>query len=297
MATGSAGRDLKLARRLDEAPATGAAFAAGEIGYDKAALLTAPLDDEATDVVREAFADSEEALVDAAKELRAHDLRWLMRHWAANADPEGHQQRYNEQYRNRRFQLSETFEGWWHAEGLLDPEGGAILKRALDALSDRLFRDDRTGTDDAETDERRSKAQRDADSLVEMGATVGADLAADRETPDDDTDGGSNHEHEPDGAARPTSASARRGVRPTLAIIADLERLGADPTGVATLFRQPHPASAGRPRAEPVRLRRGPDALLRGQRAARRGAGHPPAPGLGPAGPGRPRRRLRVPRL
>lgn len=65
----------------------------------------------------------------------------------------------------RRFSLAKTLGGMWHANGLLDPESGQLLRTALDAQRHT----DHTASDT------RSPAQRDADALVHL-----ARLALDR---------------------------------------------------------------------------------------------------------------------
>jgi hypothetical protein len=257
--SGSAGADLRLARRLDDAPATREAFAGGSLSRDKASVVTAVLGDDATDTLRAAFAECEEAIVDAAEGYSAANTRWFVRHWAAAADPEGHQATYNDDYARRRTHLSQSFEGYWHEESFLDPEGGAIVKAAQDVVERRMFRQDRAGHD-GRPGEARTPAQRRADAKVEIHASFlhaeGVDpatlepledpapngparrgpsevvdhadhVAADRLPVDDDTEA----DTEPDQAGL-----HRRGTRPVVAVVADLERLAFDPTGVAYLL-------------------------------------------------------------
>ncbi len=71
-------------------------------------------------------------------------------------DPDGFERDTEESYEERFLHISEM-NGMYHLSGVIDPEGGAALKSAVDALAKRL------GLDDS-----RTPKQRRADALTEI---------------------------------------------------------------------------------------------------------------------------------
>src|SRR5262245_45799737 len=105
----------------------------------------------------EALRDAEPILLEAARRLDARQLRYVtaqLRHWL---DPDGSLKDANRDYERRHLYLSELLDGMFAIDGMLDAEGGSLLRSALDALMGPPERDDG-----------RTTSQRRADALVEM---------------------------------------------------------------------------------------------------------------------------------
>src|SRR5260370_7606417 len=76
-----------------------------------------------------------------AREHSVKDLRWLSAHTRYALDPDGFERDTEESYEERFLHISEM-NGMYHLSGVIDPEGGAALKSAVDALAKRLGQDD-----------------------------------------------------------------------------------------------------------------------------------------------------------
>jgi hypothetical protein len=150
---GAAAQRVELARHLPDLPGTTQALAAGAIGYQDAAAITRA----AEEVGPEAVARAEPALLEAARRLDPFRLRLVTRHLRYCADPDGVLRDANLAHERRHLYLSQTWEGLFAINGLLDAEGGATLQTALNAL-----------LGPPEPGERRTAAQRRADGLVEL---------------------------------------------------------------------------------------------------------------------------------
>ena len=144
---------VRQARRLTELPGTTEAFAAGEISQAHVGVITRAAEQVGTEALR----DAEPILLEAAERLDARQLRYVTGQLRHCLDPDGALNDANHDYERRRLYLSELMDGMYAVDGLLDPEGGAIVREALDALMGPPERgDERTGS------------QRRADALVEM---------------------------------------------------------------------------------------------------------------------------------
>ncbi len=143
---------LGLARHLPALPQTDQALAQGEIGYQHAALIARAAGQVGSAAVREV----EPALLEAARSLDPGRFSLVTRHLRHCADPDGALAESNEVYDRRNLHVSPSLDGFFVLDGLLDPEGGATLQTALNALSAPL------------PHEERSAAQRRADALVEL---------------------------------------------------------------------------------------------------------------------------------
>ena len=149
----SAAQRLEMARNLPELPETEAAFAKGEIGYQHVSLISKTAEQVGVAAVREA----ESILVKAAKEMGPGRFRIVIAHLRHALDPDGALEDANQSFERRYLHLSESLDGVYYLDGRLDPEGGAALATALDALMKPLPQE-----------ERRAR-QRRADALVELG--------------------------------------------------------------------------------------------------------------------------------
>ena len=156
------------------------AWLAGEVGEAHVdALVT-----ERERVWAERFEADEAELVGFARDLGYRGFRRALAYWSQAADPDGAERRESEQREGRRLHLSQSFEGAWFIDGVLDPIAGEIVSTALRRIEDELFRDDwaeakeRVGEGVRPSDLARTPAQRRADALVEMARRAGA-VAAD----------------------------------------------------------------------------------------------------------------------
>jgi hypothetical protein len=153
LAPGQASEQVLLGRQLERLPATAACFAAGEIGFDHARLIahTSEL------VGAAAMAGAEPILVEAARQLDPSKLRLVSSRLRHCLDAEGFQREENAAHERRGLYLGQTYGGMFHLEGMLDPEGGVLLRQALEAsMGPRRQGDER------------SPAQRRADALLEL---------------------------------------------------------------------------------------------------------------------------------
>ena len=102
--------------------------------------------------------------------------------WRQRADADGAEDDAAAQHQARHLHLhlSESFEGTWFLDGVLDPISGAIVDQALRRIEAELFAADwaeakaRVGEEVWGGDLARSPAQRRADALVEMARRAGA---------------------------------------------------------------------------------------------------------------------------
>jgi hypothetical protein len=147
-----------------------AAWLAGEIGEAQVRLLAGAR----TPATAECFARDESMLVEQARTLGYGAFARCVAYWGQLADPEGTDRSAAARFAARRLHLSETFDGSWALDGLLDPINGAILAKALGAIEQEFFQADwaeareRSGEDVRASHLARTPAQRRADALVEM---------------------------------------------------------------------------------------------------------------------------------
>jgi hypothetical protein len=152
MGTSAAARRMHLARQLTDLPQTDTAWRRGEISTGHAAVIGRTVDEVGSDAARAA----EPVLLDAAEHMHPGHV-WLVgqrvRH---SVDPEGALAAANTAYARRRLNLVTNMDGALELAGLLDAEGGALLRTAIDALTRPVAGDDRV------------TSQRRADALVEL---------------------------------------------------------------------------------------------------------------------------------
>jgi hypothetical protein len=154
---GAAASDVRMARALDAMPRTRDALASGEISTSAARVLVA-----ARETDPEAFAESEELLLDAAGRHSVRELQRVLAHWRTAC--QSHRQLALDEdplRERRRLHVSSTVFGMVRIDGDLDPETGETVLTALRSCVDA---DVRSG----DTEDRRSPAQRRADALGEI---------------------------------------------------------------------------------------------------------------------------------
>ncbi|MBA3739097.1 MAG: DUF222 domain-containing protein [Actinobacteria bacterium] len=186
---GAAREYVRVARSLEEMPVTREALEAGDISLSGVKVLVAT-----REVDPEAFARSEETLVEAARIHSMNDLGRVVAYWRQAVERE-HATEGEEKLRaDRRLHASVSLLGMVRVDGNLDPETGETLLTTLGAVLDA---EARSGGEDT-----RTPAQRRADALGEVCRQW------------------------LDGAGRPTVA----GERPHVAVTVGAEALGASPS-------------------------------------------------------------------
>lgn len=147
---------VRRARALEQMAGTREALGAGEISLDAVRLLAS-----AHEACPEAFAQTEDALVEAARTMSVGEIRNVLAYWRIAADREGALQDEDRAFERRRLFVSPTWGGMVRVDGDLDPETGQTLITALRAVTDAEARAG-AGSDP------RSPAQRRADALGEV---------------------------------------------------------------------------------------------------------------------------------
>jgi hypothetical protein len=163
-------RRVRLGRALRAMPSTDEAWLAGDVGDAHVEALAGAR----SRVGGDRFDPDEAVLVGHARDLRyAHFLR-VLAYWEQAADPDGVEERAERQHSARRLHLSQSFDGMWFCDGVLDAVSGEIVRASLTSIEDELFRADwaearhRLGDDQVRSrDLRRTAAQRRADALVQ----------------------------------------------------------------------------------------------------------------------------------
>src|ERR1700730_13523082 len=142
---------VEVAHLMASLPETTKAFSEGEISYQHAAMIART----AEKLGDKMESHAEAILVTAAKNMDPARLRVAtvqLRHYM---DPDAVLEDANEAHDLRSLWLSQTLDGVFYLNGRLDPEGGATLQRALNAVSGPPASDDK-----------RLPRQRRADALV-----------------------------------------------------------------------------------------------------------------------------------
>src|SRR5712664_2781871 len=152
MSVPSAADRVCVGEQLESLPRVAEAVSRGEISYQSASVIC-HLRDKLGEK-REHL--DEEQWIGFARENSVKELRWLSDNTRYALDPDGFERDTEENYEERFLHISEM-NGMFHVSGVIDPEGGAALKTAVDALAKRLGQDDG-----------RTPKQRRADALTEI---------------------------------------------------------------------------------------------------------------------------------
>ncbi len=113
-------------------------------------------------------------LVGWASTLKFQQFTRAVEVWLQHADVDNAESRADRQHRERRFHLSQSFEGMWFASGTFDPIAGQIIHDTLTRIDTELFKADwadakqRLGHDPVDGELGCTAAQRRVDALVEM---------------------------------------------------------------------------------------------------------------------------------
>jgi hypothetical protein len=149
---GAAAERVEIARQLDKLPKTGAAFASGDLGYQHVALIAQTADHVGAAAVRK----EETKLLEAAQTMDPGQFVSVAKNFEHRIDAEGALNEANRAHARRYLHLTEPREGMVRIDGLLDAEGGATVRTALQAFT-RPMKDDL-----------RSHGQRQHDALIEL---------------------------------------------------------------------------------------------------------------------------------
>lgn len=152
-------------------PHVAAALAAGAIGVGAAGAIAARLDKLAGRVAANDLDEAERMLAEAAPRLSLDQLGGLLTRVEAHLDPDGLAPKEDDLRCARYARVHEDARtGAIVVDARLDPEGGAYVKTALEALVDASYR--RRAASDSGTgpvaEDRRSRGQRGADALVDL---------------------------------------------------------------------------------------------------------------------------------
>ena len=152
--TGVACQHVSVGLSLESVPRSVAALERGEIGFGHLALMV-----DTTSLYREGRFDEADFL-EKAREQNVSEFRKTCDHARHAQDPSGFAATERERHEARFLKLSPQEDGALMFRGWLDPEGGSLLRSALEPLA----RKSGVGDD-------RTRDQRLADALVE--ATTG----------------------------------------------------------------------------------------------------------------------------
>lgn len=157
---GTSREKVRVARALAALPRISWAMEHGALSYAKVRALT-----------RVATAENEAALLDVARCATAAQVERFVRGWR-RVD------RASEAQDDERRHLARELRTWVDDDGMvvlrgrLTPEAGAVVLRALEAASDRLFQDARGCPTGDALGEEVTPAQRGADALVLLAETA-----------------------------------------------------------------------------------------------------------------------------
>ena len=149
---GAAAERVEIARQLEKLPKTEAAFANGDLGYQYVALIARTAEHVGAAVVRK----EEGRLLQAAQTHDPGQFVGVTRNFEHRVDAEGALTEANRAHGRRYLHLSEPQNGMVRIDGLLDAEGGATLRRALEPFMTPMKAD------------ARSFGQRQHDALIEL---------------------------------------------------------------------------------------------------------------------------------
>src|SRR6059058_5292671 len=149
---GAAAKRVEIGRQLERLPKTEEAFARGDLGYQHVAVIARTAENVGAAAVR----TEERILLKAALTMDPGQFTTVAKNFEHRVDAAGALAEANRAYQRRYLHIGEPQDGLIRLEGLLDAEGGATLRTALNAHMLPGKDDDRT------------PGQRRADALVEI---------------------------------------------------------------------------------------------------------------------------------
>jgi hypothetical protein len=149
---GAAAERVEIAHQLEKLPKTEAAFANGDLGYQHVAVMA----QAAKHVGAAAVRKEEASLLQAAQTMDPGQFTSVAKNFEHRIDAEGALDDANRAHARRYLHLSEPQDGMVRIDGLLDAEGGATLRTALQPFMKPTKNDER------------SHGQRQHDALIEL---------------------------------------------------------------------------------------------------------------------------------
>src|SRR5438874_6416946 len=149
---GAAAERVGIARQLEKLPQTEAAFATGQLGYQHVVVMARAAEHVGATAVRK----EEASLLQAARTMDPGRFTGVAKNFEHRVDAAGALAEANRAYQRRYFHIGESQDGLVRLDGVLDTEGGATLRTALQAFMKPI------------KDDARSYGQRCADAVVEL---------------------------------------------------------------------------------------------------------------------------------
>src|ERR1700716_377135 len=158
LAGGAAMERVEIARQLEKLPETQAAFAKGDVGFQHVAVLARTAEHVGAAAVRR----EEVKLLQAAQTMDPGQFTTVAKNFEHRVDAAGALAEANHAYQRRYFHIGEPKDGLVRLDGVLDADGGATLRTALQRFMKPV------------KDDTRNYSQRNADALVELGRQGGS---------------------------------------------------------------------------------------------------------------------------
>src|SRR5438874_12732122 len=155
---GAAAERVEIGKQLERLPKTEAAFARGDLGYQHVAVLARTAEHLGAAAVRK----EEGSLLRAAQTMDPGQFTTVAKNFEHRVDAAGALAEANRAYQRRYFHIAEPVDGLVRLDGVLDAEGGATLRTALQPFMKPVKAD------------ARNYGQRSADALVELGRQGGS---------------------------------------------------------------------------------------------------------------------------
>ena len=152
LSASAAAERVGIARQLEQLPRTEQAFARGDVAYQHVAVIARAAEHVGVAAVRK----EEASLLKAAETMDPGQFVNHAKHFEHRVDAAAALEEANRAYSRRYFQVSEPLDGLVRLDGLLDAEGGAVLRNALNALMPPRQDDERT------------PGQKRADALIQL---------------------------------------------------------------------------------------------------------------------------------
>src|SRR2546425_2858373 len=149
---GAAMERVEVARQLEKLPGTAAAFAKGDVGFQHVAVLARTAEHIGAAAVRK----EEAKLLQAAHTMDPGQFTTVAKNFEHRVDAAGALAEANHAHQRRCFHIGEPQDGLVRLDGLLDAEGGATLRTALQAFMKPI------------KDDARTYGQRQHDALMEL---------------------------------------------------------------------------------------------------------------------------------
>jgi hypothetical protein len=149
---GAAAERVEVARQLEKLPKTEAAFATGDVGYEHVVVMARAAEHVGAAAVRK----EEASLLQAAQTMDPGKFTGVAKNFEHRVDAAGALAEANQAYQRRYLHIGEAVDGLVRLDGVLDAEGGATLRTALQPFM-------KPAKDDA-----RTYGQRGVDALMQL---------------------------------------------------------------------------------------------------------------------------------